>query len=84
VLWGLINEVVPHDALLSRARELAAAIVGLPQAAAENMVRLYARRQESLLGDARRDERETTAAWSVDRDASRRDFDGQRVSPPST
>ncbi len=83
--WGLVNEVTPHDGLLARATELATAIAGMPQRAVENMVHLYAARQESILGASRRLERETTASWSVDRDSSQRHFaSGQSVSPPST
>jgi enoyl-CoA hydratase len=29
--WGLVNEVVPHDRLLPRARELAADIISVPE-----------------------------------------------------
>ncbi|KRA24668.1 hypothetical protein ASD65_09775 [Microbacterium sp. Root61] len=68
--WGLVNEVLPHELLLPRARELAAAIASISPAAAENMVMLYASGQQSQLGDARRLERETADNWTVDRGAS--------------
>jgi len=41
--WGLVNEVVPHDQLLTRAREVAAAIVSIPAANVAEIGRTYAR-----------------------------------------
>lgn len=40
--WGLVNEVVPHDRLLPRALELAAAIGSIPVANIAEIRRMYA------------------------------------------
>jgi enoyl-CoA hydratase len=39
--WGLVNEVVPHDELLPRTRQLAADIVSNDQAALRRLLRSY-------------------------------------------
>jgi enoyl-CoA hydratase len=39
--WGLVVEVVPHEALLSRARQLAAAVVSIPAANVQEVRRMY-------------------------------------------
>jgi enoyl-CoA hydratase len=74
--WGLVNEMLPHDELLPRAHELARAIAELDDAAIRHALTLYADGHEAAMADARRLERDATAAWKVDLDASRRRFDG--------
>jgi len=54
--WGLVNEVVPHDDLLPRAREVATAIVSIPAANIVEIGQTYARVGE-LTG---------TAAWELE------------------
>jgi enoyl-CoA hydratase len=39
--WGLVAEVVPHEALLPRARELAAAVVSIPRDNVREIRRMY-------------------------------------------
>jgi enoyl-CoA hydratase len=58
--WGLVNEVVPHDDLLTRTRQLAADIVSNDQAALRRLLRSYA----EVAG--------TTAdeGWKIETDAS--------------
>jgi len=81
--WGLVNEVVEHERLPPRARELASAIGRIDADSAANSVRLYAKRQHALLAEARQIERATLEEWTVDRSAAGDSF-AQRVSPPST
>ena len=40
--WGLVNEVVPHEALLGRALELAAAVAEVDPAAVSELAAMYA------------------------------------------
>jgi len=40
--WGLVNEVVPHEQLLQRAKEIAAAIASVPAANIAEIRRMYA------------------------------------------
>jgi enoyl-CoA hydratase len=81
--WGLVNEVVDHEALERRALELARAIAVLDPASVSHAVRLYADGQQASLGAARAVERHALDNWGVDHSAARAAFD-QRVSPPST
>lgn len=76
--WGLVNEVVPHGELLPRATALAIAMAGIPLEASRNAMLLYAQGQTVALGEARRIEREATAAFAVDREESGRGFGGPR------
>ena len=65
--WGLLNEVVPHDALLGRALEIAAAIASIPPANVAEIRSMYARFAGS--GDPEDYERENAWArrWMADR-----------------
>jgi enoyl-CoA hydratase len=63
---GLVNHVVPHDDLPSRARDLAAAIVTGNQPAIRASIDLYDRGDGLSLGDALALEAETTSKWTVD------------------
>jgi enoyl-CoA hydratase len=49
--WGLVNEVVPHDSLLARAREVASHIATVPPANVREIRRMYAT-MGGLAGDA--------------------------------
>jgi enoyl-CoA hydratase len=61
--WGLVNEVVPHERLLDRAREVALAITSVPRANVREVRAMYAA-MERLLGDAAWDRQEAWArAW---------------------
>lgn len=60
--WNLVNEVVAHDALAPRARELAEAITRLPPAAVTETIRLYRRIHETGVSRAREIEREVGLA----------------------
>ena len=40
--WGLVNEVVPHERLLPRAREVATSITSIPAANVREVRRMYA------------------------------------------
>lgn len=47
--WGLVNEVVPHDALLDRTRTLAAAMVDNDQLGVRQMLATYASQEHDAL-----------------------------------
>lgn len=81
--WGLVNEVVPHGDLLSRADELGRAVAATDAGALAAVAMLYRRGQDGLLDAARQREQDVLAAWAVDRATARSRFD-QSVSPPST
>ena len=81
--WGLVGEVVAHDRLEHRARQLAHAIAAIDPASVANATRLYREGQDAVHRPAREVERAVHAAWGVDRSAARAVF-AQRVSPPST
>lgn len=81
--WGLVNEVVPHDRLEARSREIADAIRAIEPRNVHNAVELYRRGQDAVLGAARAEERAVKDAWEVDRGTARSAF-AQSVSPPST
>lgn len=81
--WGLVGEVIAHDALAERVRELAQAIAAVDPASSANTVFLYRRAHDAVHEGAREVERAVHAAWGVDRSAARASF-AQRVSPPST
>jgi enoyl-CoA hydratase len=49
--WGLVNEVVPHDALLGRARQVATSIVGIPAENVQSIRAMYAE-MNGLVGEA--------------------------------
>ncbi|HVM67748.1 MAG TPA: enoyl-CoA hydratase, partial [Acidimicrobiales bacterium] len=65
--WGLVNEVVPHDRLLARAREIASAITSTPKAYVREVRALYDA-VTALVGDAAWDRQEDWArGWMRDR-----------------
>jgi len=49
--WGLVNEVVPHDTLLERARQVATSIVGIPGENVREIRAMYAE-MNGLIGRA--------------------------------
>ena len=63
---GLVNHVVPHDALLPTARRLAGDIAGNDQVAVRNLKRLYDRGSKLSVGDAIALEQEVFRAFVVD------------------
>jgi enoyl-CoA hydratase len=63
---GLVNHVVPHDALLLTARRLAGDIAGNDQVAVRNLKRLYDRGSKLSVGDAIALEQEVFRAFVVD------------------
>jgi enoyl-CoA hydratase len=58
--WGLVAEVVPHDRLLERAREVAAAVVSIPSDNIREIRRMY----EEIGALSGREAWDTEAAWS--------------------
>jgi enoyl-CoA hydratase len=59
--WGLVNEVVPHEQLIPRARQLAADIVSNDQAALRRLLRVY----DDVTGTT------TDEGWRIEAAASR-------------
>ena len=64
--WGLVNEVVSHDRLLPRAREIAAMIAANPAAAVRGVLALYDEVAELAPPEAWRVENERARRWMVD------------------
>jgi enoyl-CoA hydratase len=58
--WGLVAEVVPHERLLVRAREIAAAVASIPQQNIREIRRMY----EEIGALAGREAWTAEAAWS--------------------
>jgi enoyl-CoA hydratase len=65
--WGLVNEVVPHDQLLARAREVAGSIVSIPAANVAEIARVYARVGELSGAEAWRLESRLARQWMAER-----------------
>ncbi len=65
--WGLVNEVVAHEELLPRARELAAAIVSIPAVNIREVRRMYAAMAEQSGEDAWRAENRWARQWMTER-----------------
>lgn len=61
--WGLVNEVVPHEELLDRARALGRDMAGVPAAASAAMKRLYWATHNVTVGDGNLVEREVSKRW---------------------
>ena len=61
--WGLVNEVVPHDEVVDRARALAADMVGIDAGTVAAMKRLYWATGSVAAGDAYTVEREVNRSW---------------------
>ena len=72
--WGLVTEVVPHDALLDRARELAAAVSEVDRAAVGEIRTMYDTFAGRHGDEAYRDEAAWSRRWMQDR------FDGAALS----
>lgn len=81
--WGLVSEVVAHDALQERTEQLAAAMARIAPAALAHTMALYADGEVGEFREALERERTLLALWHVDR-AGARDSFAQTVSPPST
>jgi len=64
--WGLVNEVVEHEQLLPRAREIALQIAANPTGAVQGVLALYDEVAELLPPDAWRVENERARRWMVD------------------
>jgi enoyl-CoA hydratase len=64
--WGLVNRVVPHEALMDAVNGLAADIANNDQAGVRRMLATYAEQTESRLADAWRLEGEASAAFRAD------------------
>lgn len=65
--WGLVNEVVPHDRLLPRCREVAASIASIPAANIAEIRRTYAAVGELSGDDAWRLESRLARQWMAER-----------------
>jgi len=69
--WGLVNEVVPHEQLLTRAKEIGAAIASIPTANIAEIRRMYAVVAAVPGGpagdEAWRLERRLSRAWMAER-----------------
>lgn len=68
--WGLINELVPHDALLDRCRQLAQDCITIDQAAVRQMLETY-----RLVSDTTVDE-----GWAIE-DRISREWEGSGFDP---
>jgi enoyl-CoA hydratase len=78
--WGLVVEVVPHEHLLTRARELAAAVVSIPSQNVSEVRRMY--QDVSALAGTEAWEAEASWArrWMADRfDQSRLAGERERI-----
>jgi enoyl-CoA hydratase len=76
--WGLVNEVVPHPALLPRCRALAADIVSNDQAGVRRILRTYAENTFTPGGDAWRNEASAARSWIDGLGARGTDLDARR------
>ncbi len=74
LVWGLVNEVVPHELLLDRAMELASSMESVPMDAARASLALYARGEGSSLAHGLGLEAEAYALWTVDNRTARERF----------
>lgn len=72
--WGLVNEVVPHGALMTRSLALATAVSGVDSRARSESMRLYRSGRDSALNAARAAEAVSNAGWRVDREAASESF----------
>ena len=64
--WGFVNEVVPHEQLLTRAREIAAAIAANPAHAVQAVLALYDEVAELSPPEGWRIENLRAREWMVD------------------
>jgi len=65
--WGLVNEVVPHDQLIARAREVAASIVSIPATNITEIRRIYTEVGELRGTDAWKLESRVARQWMAER-----------------
>lgn len=65
--WGLVNEVVPHAALMARCHELATVAVGIDRDASRAVMRLYRVGQDAALDAALVEERAVAERWGESR-----------------
>jgi enoyl-CoA hydratase len=80
VLWGLVSEVVPHEALLPRARELAAAVVSIPSDNVREVRRMYEAMSAMAGEEAWLAESKWSRRWMADRfDQSRLAGERERI-----
>ncbi|MDL5351805.1 enoyl-CoA hydratase-related protein [Microbacterium sp. zg-YB36] len=77
--WGLVNEVVPHERLPDRVREVAEEIAGAPRAAIANAVRLYREGHEERLTAARQREARVLRGWGLEKGDARHRFSTRRA-----
>lgn len=71
--WGLVNEVVAHDALLARAREIAADMVTVPATNLAGIKAAYSAAAAPVDGPAIEAEARFNREWTFDREALARD-----------
>ena len=64
--WGLVNEVVEHDQLLPRAREIALQIAANPTEAVQSVLALYDEVAELLPPDGWRVENDRARRWMIE------------------
>lgn len=62
--WGLVNEVVPHDRLMARTRELAAAMVDNDPLGVRRMLATYASQEDAALAPMWQLESDGAAAFA--------------------
>jgi enoyl-CoA hydratase len=74
LVWGLVNEVVPHDGLLDRALGLAASMAEVPEHATRAVLSLYSRGEGASLATALGLEAETHALWKVENTGAKERF----------
>jgi enoyl-CoA hydratase len=66
LVWGLVNRVVPHEALLSTCKELAAAVVSNDQGAVRELLATYDRATSTTPALGWEVEAEAHRAWARD------------------
>ena len=76
--WGLVNEVVAHDELLPRARQLAADIVSNDQAGVQRIMRTYAENEFGTRAEAWRNEAAVAGRWLSEGRAAPEDVEARR------
>nr|WP_246301236.1 enoyl-CoA hydratase-related protein [Microbacterium immunditiarum] len=72
--WGLVNEVVRHEDLWTRVREVADAVARLDPRSTANMVRLYREGRAIALEPSLDVERAALSSWTVDRSRAREEL----------
>jgi enoyl-CoA hydratase len=65
--WGLVVEVVPHESLLSRAREMASTIAGIPAESVREVRRMYEEIGAMAGKEAWRAESQASRQWMENR-----------------